>query len=270
MEFQRKLDRNKIPVCSIMGVDIAAINMDWLLNYTVKNIRSLSGDYICVSNVHTTVMAYENKNYRAVQNGGIMAIPDGGPLSAVGRKRGYKNMRRTTGPSYMEEIFKISSERGYRHFFYGSTETTLNQLCRRLHEKYPGIQIVGRYSPPFKPLTDLEDAAVVYKINSTRPDFVWIGLGAPKQEEWMATHQGKVSGLMVGVGAGFDYHAGNLKRAPLWMQEHSLEWLYRLKQEPWRLAKRYMIANTLFLWLLLKEKICIYERDQKRTHTSSS
>ena len=246
--FCRKIDKSRIPTCNIMGVNIAAINMEWLLEFTDKNIRDLSGDYMCVSNVHTTVTSYEDADYRAVQNGGIMAIPDGGPLSSVGRKRGYEKMERTTGPSYMGEILKISAEKGYRHYFYGSTEETLEKLYNTLTENYQGVQIAGMYSPPFRPTTPEEDAAVVKRINETKPDFVWVGLGAPKQEKWMAAHQGVVEGFMVGVGAGFDYFAGNIERAPEWMQKCNLEWVYRLMQDPKRLFKRYLVTNTKFIW----------------------
>lgn len=247
-QFIHKVEKNLIPVCEIMGVKIAAINMDWLLEFTQKNIKTLAGDYICVSNVHTTVTAWEDKDYCHIQNGGIMAIPDGGPLSSVGQKRGYKNMKRTTGPSFMGEIFKISAEKGYRHYFYGSKEETLELLYRKLNQSYPGIQIVGMYSPPFRPTTEDEDKAIVDRINETKPDFVWVGLGAPKQEKWMAAHQGKINGLMIGVGAGFDYYAENIKRAPEWMQKCNLEWVYRLLQDPKRLFKRYWSTNTKFIW----------------------
>ena len=182
--------------------------------------------------MHTTVTSYEEPDYCAVQNGGIMAIPDGGPLSTLGRKRGHKNMARTTGPSLMEEIFKISAEKGYRHYFYGSTEETLEKLFQKLKENYPGLEIAGMYSPPFRPMTDEEDKAIVKVINDTKPDFVWIGLGAPKQERWMAAHQGRMNGLMIGIGAGFDYFAENISRAPEWMQKSNLEWFYRLMQDP--------------------------------------
>lgn len=246
--YQRTVNKAEIPTCNIMGVDIAAIDMEWLLNFLNENISDLSGDYIYVSNVHTTVTAYEDGEYRKVQNGGIMAIPDGGPLSSVGNKRGFKNMKRTTGPSLMGEIFKISASKGYRHYFYGSTDETLEKLYSVLEETYPGIQIAGMYSPPFRPMTEDEDKAIVEQINEMKPDFVWVGLGAPKQENWMAEHQGRVNGLMVGVGAGFDYHAGNIKRAPKWMQKCNLEWLYRLLQDPKRLFKRYFHTNTKFIW----------------------
>lgn len=246
--IDRKVNKAAIPVCNILGVDIAAINMSWLISFTRDNIKRLSGDYMCVSNVHTTVMSYEDPAYCAVQNGGIMAIPDGGPLSSVGRKRGFGNMARTTGPSYLEEVLKISAENGWSHYFYGSAEETLEKLRGILQKKYPDVSIAGMYSPPFRPLTEEEDEAIVAQINASGADFVWVGLGAPKQENWMAAHQGRVHGLMVGVGAAFDYMAGNIQRAPQWMQNCNLEWLYRLLQDPKRLFKRYLVTNTKFIW----------------------
>ncbi|MBI0577482.1 WecB/TagA/CpsF family glycosyltransferase [Neobacillus cucumis] len=252
--FVRTVDKSKIPTCNILGVNIAAINMEWLIGYLKKHIKDLTGDYICVSNVHTTVTSYEEPDYGAIQNGGIMAIPDGGPLSTIGRKRGHINMARTTGPSLMGEIFKVSAEKGYRHYFCGSTEETLEKLFQKLKENYPGLEIAGMYSPPFRPMTDVEDEVIVKVINDTKPDFVWVGLGAPKQERWMAAHQGRVSGLMIGIGAGFDYYAENISRAPEWMQKSNLEWFYRLMQDPKRLFKRYFYTNTKFIWLVLRGK----------------
>lgn len=246
--FKRKLDKSLIPIVNILGVNIAAINMSWLLSYVTKNINDLKGDYICVSNVHTTVMASENDLYKAIQNGGILAIPDGGPLSTVGRYRGSTQMERTTGPSFMQEILKKG---GYKHFFYGSKDDTLEKLSNNIKSNYPQSKIVGMYSPPFRELTEQEDKTIVDIINKAAPDFIWVGLGAPKQEIWMARHQGLVNGLMVGVGAGFDYFAGNIKRAPTWMQNSNLEWLYRLVQDPKRLFKRYLITNAKFIYKIL-------------------
>lgn len=248
MDFKRKVDKSCIPTCNILGVNIAAINMGWLMKYLDENIDDIKGDYICVSNVHTTVTSYEDPSYCVIQNSGLMAIPDGGPLSTIGQKRGYENMSRTTGPSLMGEVFEISAKKEYRHYFYGSKEETLEKLYQKLNENYPGIQIAGMYSPPFRPLTEEEDKAVIERINETKPDFVWVGLGAPKQERWMAAHQGEINGLMIGVGAGFDYYAENIKRAPRWMQKSNLEWLYRLMQDPKRLFKRYLVTNTKFIW----------------------
>lgn len=248
MSYKHMVDKQTIPTVKILGVDIAAIDMKWLLSFTEKYIEDLSGDYICVSNVHTTVTASEDETYKAVQNGGILAIPDGGPLSSVGRMRGAKNMARTTGPSYMDEVMKLSTENKWRHYFYGSTQETLDKLKYKLEMDYPGVQIVGMYSPPFRPLSEEEDKEIIDAINTASPDFLWVGLGAPKQEVWMAAHQGRVKGLMIGVGAGFDYFAGNIKRAPQWMQKANLEWLYRLFQDPRRLFKRYFITNSKFIW----------------------
>lgn len=248
MQKAEKAKDYSIPVCPILGVNIAAVDMDWLMNFTKLHIRELSGEYMCVSNVHTTVTAFEDPSYCAIQNGGILAIPDGGPLSSVGRKRGYPQMRRTTGPSYLEEVLKQSAENGWRHYFYGGTEQTLEALRQVLAENYPGVQVAGLYSPPFRPLTEEEDSRIIEQINRADPDFLWVGLGAPKQEVWMAAHQGQVKGFMVGVGAAFDYLAGNIQRAPQWMQKCNLEWLYRLVQDPKRLFKRYLYTNTKFIW----------------------
>lgn len=252
-KYQPRIDKGDIPICTILGVNIAAIDMDWLLKYLKKNVRSkdgnrLAGDYICVANVHTTVTAYDNHDYRSIQNGGLMAIPDGGPLSSIGKKRGYSSINRITGPSFMEEVFKISSQYGFRHFFYGSTPETIQRLNKVLENNYPQLQIAGLYSPAFKPLTEEEDRQIIMSMNDTHPDFIWVGLGAPKQERWMAAHQGIVNGLMIGVGAGFDYYAGNISRAPEWMQKNNLEWVYRLIQDPKRLFARYLITNTKFIW----------------------
>ena len=250
-----RADKSAIPVCNIMGVEIAAIDMNWLIEYISENLSALSGDYICVANVHTVVTAYEEPEYRKVQNGGIMAIPDGGPLSSLGRRKGFSDMRRTTGPGLMGEIFTISVSRGYRHFFYGSTEETLGKLRERLEAEHAGIQIAGMYSPPFGAVSVAEDAEIVRLINNAKVDFVWVGLGAPKQEQWMAEHEGKVKGLMIGVGAGFDYFAGNIKRAPEWMQMRNLEWVYRLMQEPGRLFGRYLHTNAVFIRHVVGESI---------------
>lgn len=241
--------------CNILGVNISVTNMNDTVKYIENNLESLKGNYICVSNVHTTVMSYEDKAYRNIQNSGVMALPDGGPLSVVSRKKGFKEAKRVTGPDLMEEIFKISEEKGYKHYFYGSTEETLDELKTKLIQKYPKLQIVGMFSPPFRKLTELEDVEITNKINETNANFIWVGLGAPKQEIWMFNHKNKVNGLMLGVGAGFDYHAEKIKRAPKWMQNNNLEWVYRLLQDPRRLYKRYLTTNFKFLRLIYKYKV---------------
>ena len=247
------LEKHPFPTCSILGVNIAVTNMKKTVAWLEEDISELSGSYICISNVHTTVTAYEEESYRAVQNGAAAAPPGGKPLPGASPERGFAVAGGVTGPDLMGEIFRISARHGWRHYFYGSTEETLAALREALERTYPGIAIAGMYSPPFRPLTAEEDRENIERINRAQADFVWIGLGAPKQERWMAAHEGKVQGLMIGVGAGFDYHAGRLKRAPQWMQKCSLEWLYRLLQDPVRLFKRYLLTNTKYLWLVSRE-----------------
>lgn len=235
--------------CNILGLNVTVTNMKETVDYIEGNIEKLKGKYICITNVHTTIMAYENEKYMDIQNNAALILPDGNPLSALSRKMGFKEAKRVTGPDLMHEIFKLSEENRCKHYFYGSTEETLKQLNIKLKEKYPKINIVGMLSPPFKEEVSLENEEKLNEINKLNPDFIWIGLGAPKQEIWMRLHENKVNGLMIGVGAGFDYFADKIKRAPKWMQKSSLEWLYRLMQEPRRLFKRYFITNLKFIYL---------------------
>jgi N-acetylglucosaminyldiphosphoundecaprenol N-acetyl-beta-D-mannosaminyltransferase len=245
----------KISTCNILGVQIAATNMEEIIRFVCSNIEFLSGYYICISNVHTTVMSYNNEVFCRTQNDSVFSLPDGKPLSIVCKRRGYKKTGRVTGPDFMGKLFELSEENKFRHFFYGSKQETLEALESHLKTIYPHLNIVGMYSPPFKPLTEEENILMIEKINAAKPDFVWVGLGAPKQEIWMSNNKYRVKGLMVGVGAGFDYYAGNIKRAPLWMQNMCIEWLYRLIQDPKRLWKRYMNTNWKFLWLVFVENI---------------
>lgn len=239
-------------ICTILGVNILVADMERMVDFVEKNIRKLKGEYVCVSNGHTTVTAFEDEEYRRIQNGAVLNFPDGEPLSIVSRRRGFKEAQRVTGPDFMEQMFLKGHEGdGLRHFFYGGSQDTLDTLKTVLEEKYHGIQIAGMYSPPYRPLTEEEDKEAVKIINESNPDIIWVGLGAPKQEKWMADHKEKVSGLMFGVGAGFDYHAGKLKRAPKWMQKISMEWFMRLLQDPKRLWKRYLVTNIKFIWYIL-------------------
>lgn len=235
--------------CNILGVNIAVTNINETLSYIFCNLEKLRGKYICIANVHTTIMAYEDYSYRDIQNNSALILPDGNPLSSLSRRMGFKESQRVTGPDLMLEIFNVSEEKGYRHYFYGSTEDTLKLLNEKLLKKYPKLNIVGMYSPPFRASISLECEEKIREINDLKPDFIWVGLGAPKQEIWMSLHQEKLNGVMIGVGAGFDYFAGKIKRAPIWMQKSSMEWFYRFIQEPKRLFSRYLKTNTKFIYL---------------------
>lgn len=243
----------ELQYCRILKTNINVTDMEKTISYITSNLDSLKGNYICVSNVHTTVMAYRDEAYRKVQNGGAMALPDGQPLSIVSRKRGFKEAQRVPGPDLMPRILKLSEEKGYTHYFYGSTEKTLAELKKAMLEAYPKLQIAGMYSPPFRTLTEEEDNQIVQRINDARPDFIWVALGAPKQENWMYQHQNRVNGLMIGVGAAFDFLAGTTKRAPIWMQKLCMEWVFRIFQDPKRMLPRYLSTNFAFLYHVHKE-----------------
>lgn len=249
--------------CTILNTNINVTNMDEVLHTLDHCLEEKRGDYICVANVHTTVMAFRDEKYRKIQNESWMTIPDGKPLSLVSRKRGFTDAQRVPGPDLMVKVFEASKEKGYRHFFYGSTDQTLRMLRENIEKKYPYVNIVGMYSPPFRPLTEEEDQQIIAMINETHPDFVWVGLGAPKQEIWMAEHKNKVQAIMIGVGAAFDFEAGVVKRAPKWMQEMYLEWLHRILQDPKRLIPRYVSTNAAFLWNVYKEGKQIHKNQIK-------
>jgi N-acetylglucosaminyldiphosphoundecaprenol N-acetyl-beta-D-mannosaminyltransferase len=242
--------------CDIFGTHVNLLDMDKTKRFVYENLDMLRGEYICVSNVHTTVMAYDDISYRNVQNEAALRLPDGGPLSWLCRRRGHSQAQRVTGPDFMKEVFQESTEHRLRMYFYGGKPDVLEELREKLAASYPDMVIAGMYSPPFRKLTEEEDCRVIEMINAAKPDIVWVGLGAPKQENWMHEHKGKITGLMIGVGAGFDYFAGRIRRAPMWMQKMNLEWLYRFLQDPRRLFKRYLVTNTKFIYLVVKETIC--------------
>lgn len=236
----------------ILGVNISITNMQEMINIIMSQLDELKGEYVCFSNVHTTVMAYEDAEYRHIQNSAFVALPDGSPLSYVQRMRGHEEAQRVAGPDFMSELWKATEDTEVSHYFYGASESTIESLRECLEKKYPNLKIAGMESPPFRPLTAEEDEAAIKRINESGADILWVGLGAPKQEKWMYEHRGKINAVMMGVGAGFDFHAGIAKRAPMWMQTHYLEWLYRLTSDPKRLWKRYVTTNGRFVFLLAK------------------
>lgn len=237
----------------ILGVNIAITNMRDTVKLIVEQIDELKGEFICLSNVHTTVMSQQDEEYRRIQNSAFLALPDGSPLSLVQRLRGYRTAEQVAGPDLMPALWEATENTGISHYFYGSTQESIDALSAKLRKDYPGLKIAGMEAPPFRPLTEEEDQEAVRRINESGAAIVWVGLGAPKQEKWMYEHRDRVNALMLGVGAGFDFHAGTVKRAPAWMRNHYLEWLYRLTQDPKRLWKRYVQTNGKFLLLSVKD-----------------
>lgn len=152
----------------------------------------------------------------------------------------------------MDLMFRTTADGSIKHYFFRSKEETLEALKQNLRKKYPNLNICGMYSPPFRKLTPEEDKQNIDRINNSEADIIWVGLGAPKQEQWMNAHKDKIKGVMMGAGAGFDFHAGTIQRAPKWVQKIGLEWLYRLSRDPNRLFERYFVTNSKFVWYLLR------------------
>jgi N-acetylglucosaminyldiphosphoundecaprenol N-acetyl-beta-D-mannosaminyltransferase len=193
---------------------------------------------------------------KALNHPSAVTLPDGMPLVWAMRSWGAEIKDRVYGPDFFELCMSKSVESGFKHFLYGSTENTLEKLETNLKNKFENINISGSYSPPFRPLTSEEEEAVILKINDSGANIVWIGLGAPKQEVFVDKIAEKLNApVVVAIGAAFDFHAGTVKQAPDWMQDHGLEWLYRLVQEPRRLWFRYCYYNPLFVIKYLIEKI---------------
>lgn len=203
--------------------------------------------YVCICNAHAVVTAGQDAAFGRVVKEADMATPDGAPVAWMLRKLGYADQQRINGPDLMWKYCEQAAKKGESIYLYGSRPETLEILQRRLAVAFPGLRIAGAHSPPFRPATAAEDEADVARINASGAGTVWVSLGCPKQEQWMAAHRGRVNAVMVGVGAAFDYHAGTVSRAPVWMQNAGLEWLHRLVSEPRRLWKRYLVTNTLFV-----------------------
>lgn len=209
--------------------------------------RHRESRYVCICNVHSVVSARQDPVFRRVINDADMATPDGAPVAWMLRRLGFPTQPRINGPDLMWKYCQQAAGRGEAIYLFGSTPETLAILQQALRDKFPGLVIAGAHSPPFRPLTPEEDERIVEEINASGAGVVFVSLGCPKQEKWMAAHRGRVQAVTIGVGAAFDFHAGTVSRAPLWMQQSGLEWLHRLSAEPRRLWKRYLVTNTLFL-----------------------
>lgn len=237
----------------VFGVPYAVTNLEDASYYVRNHVKELSGKYLCFSNVHTTVMAKENEAMKEAERGAAIVFPDGAPIRRNLRHQGHIFCERVAGPDFMRDVFEHTRDGKITHFFYGASQETLDKLKANLEKTYPGIVIKGMISPPYRALTDEEQAEYIKQINDAEADIVWIGLGAPKQELWMQKYAPQIHGVLAGVGAGFDFHAGTIKRAPKWVQRMSLEWLYRIFQDPARLFKRYFVTNTKYLWYSMHE-----------------
>jgi len=230
---------------TVLGAPIDALGWDEALDRTAHWAAERSSRILCFCNVHSVVTRRDDPALAAAIDGADLALPDGMPVAWSMRRAGVSGQPRVDGPGFMWKFCALAEQRGIGVYFYGSTPETLAALRRRLLHAFPDLAF-GMESPPFRALSAKEDAEAVARIADSGAGLVFVGLGCPRQEAWMAAHRGRIRAVMAGVGAAFDYHAGTQSRAPLWMQQRGLEWLHRLASEPGRLWRRYLVTNLRF------------------------
>lgn len=238
----------------VIDVPVSVVTMESVLTYITENTNALKGHYICAANAHTTVMAHEDLDYRKVQQESAITLPDGKPLAVIGKRKSRSEMEKVTGTHFMQAIFADPRFRGKRHYFYGTRDADLQNMIPAVRRAYPELNICGYEPSVFREMDDTEVDALGSRIREANADFVWVALGAPRQEMLMHRLEGKTSAIMTGVGGAFHILAGTIDDAPVWMQNAGLEWFYRLCKEPKRLMKRYLVTNTKFIFYHLKNR----------------
>jgi N-acetylglucosaminyldiphosphoundecaprenol N-acetyl-beta-D-mannosaminyltransferase len=244
-----------VPKVDILGVPIAMTDYDGAMDVMDGMVARREPGYVCAVAVHAVTVAQHDPEMRAALLRSSLTVPDGMPVMWAANALGAQLHDRVYGPELMLRYSKRCAERGHRVWLYGGRDQgSLAQLALNLRQIYPGIKIVGGYSPPFRPLTAAEEDDVVRQIEHDKPDVLWVGIGVPRQEKWMAHMRDRVSvPVMAAVGAAFDFHAGRISQAPTWMQEHGLEWTYRIAQEPRRLLPRYLYYNPTFMMAFARQ-----------------
>jgi N-acetylglucosaminyldiphosphoundecaprenol N-acetyl-beta-D-mannosaminyltransferase len=233
----------------VLGIPLALTDYGEMLDWIDGMVGSGRRGYLCACNVHTVMVSREDEMLRASLMGSSFNVPDGQPLVWAINALGHSLTSRVYGPELMSRACEQATARGHRFYLYGGrNQGALVQLALNLRQRHEGVKIVGGYSPPHRPLTQEERAAVADEINRSGADVVWVGIGVPKQEKWMAEMRPMLQvPVLIGVGAAFDFHAGLVPQAPNWIQQSGLEWAYRLAHEPRRLWKRYLRYNPMFV-----------------------
>ena len=236
--------RRTVPV---LGVPIDVVSPPLAVRRIAEWAGRRESRYVCICNVHSVVTAAQDAAFMRVLAHADMATADGAPVAWMLRRYGATGQQRVAGPELMLDYCAHAAASGEAIYLYGSTAETNQRLQDELRRRWPNLRIAGAHAPPFRELTAAEDQAVVQAINASGAATVWVGLGCPKQELWMAAHRASIRAVLVGVGAAFEFHAGTARRAPGWMRNSGLEWLHRLASEPRRLWKRYLVTNTAFV-----------------------
>jgi len=240
------------PRYNVLGVGVSALTLPAARDFVLAARGRRQVGYVCVTTVHGISEARTDPEFRAILNASALTTPDGMPLVWLGPR----GVQRVYGPDLLLAVCDSGRAAGLRHYFYGGAPGVAAALQARLAERFPGLAVVGAYTPPYRPLTPEEFAAFQADVARARPDVIWVGLGTPKQERFMAAHWRALdAGLLIGVGAAFDFHSGRVRQAPRWMQRSGFEWLFRLATEPRRLGPRYLKTNPLFVLRVLAQRL---------------
>jgi N-acetylglucosaminyldiphosphoundecaprenol N-acetyl-beta-D-mannosaminyltransferase len=240
---------NEIEKINVLGVGISVLDQDRTREFLFDAVRQGRHGYVAVTGVHGVSEAQKDPVLRGILNSALLATPDGMPMVWMGRLQGKRSIRRVYGPDLMLNLCEHSRAENFSHFLYGGVPGVADALAHKLRERFPGLNIAATFSPSFRELNDLEVNELRQRVRETRPDFFWVGLSTPKQERFMAQYMSILpeAKIFIGVGAAFDLLTGRVRQAPTWMQRSGLEWLFRLTQEPRRLARRYLVNNPLFV-----------------------
>ncbi len=245
----------------IERIGISKVNLRDATDILAASLRAHRFGYVCVTNSRTVYLANHDTVYCSIQNNSLLTVPDGIPLVWIAHNLGFRGVDKVSGKSLMDELFKLSAEKRYSHYFFGNTSETLEKMSTNISRKYGEIDIRGAVPPPFQPIESFDERAIASEINRLRPTFFWCGLGAPKQELLMAKLQPLLEETFcIGVGLAFEYFAGTVKRAPTWMCKSGLEWVYRLSQQP-RNIRRFLKP---FIWILKIYLLSFFGDNEKR------
>lgn len=236
---------------NILGVGVSALNLQQASELIVGVHGRVRTGYVCVTGVHGVMEAQDDPALRDIHNAAWLVTPDGMPLVWLGPR----GVDRVYGPDLMLAVCDAGRRVGLTHYLYGGAPGVAEQLRDVLAKRFPGLSVVGTFTPPFRPLSADERHALVADVARTRPDVIWVGLSTPKQERFMAAHWKSLdAGVLIGVGAAFDFHTGRVRQAPRWIQRSGLEWLYRMATEPRRLGPRYLKNNPRFVWRMFLQR----------------
>jgi N-acetylglucosaminyldiphosphoundecaprenol N-acetyl-beta-D-mannosaminyltransferase len=240
----------------VLGVKVSAIDLITAVDMADEWVAVRNRGYICVTGVHGVMEAQKDAEFLHILNRAFINAPDGMPMSWVGHLQGLSQMDRVFGPDFMAAMCQLSVQRGYRHFLYGGERGVAELLKEALQKRFPGLLVVGTYTPPFRNLSAAEEDDVLAQVQASKPHILWVGLSTPKQERFMAHYIDRLEvPLLVGVGAAFDYHTGRIRDCPDWVKRAGLQWMHRLLQDPRRLWKRYLRNNPAFVWNIVLQTL---------------